>query len=117
MKKLILLSVALFGFTFSNLSAQSTEKTEKSTVKAEQTQCTKGNFVDKDKNGICDNHETKMKTGKGVNFVDKNGDGVCDNRGNKANVNCKGQGKGQGNCCGNQHRHRNGQRNNNVKNQ
>jgi hypothetical protein len=114
MKKLILLTVVLFAFTFTsnNLSAQTQEKTDKATVKTEQTQPTQGNFVDKDKNGVCDNHESKMKTGKGANFVDKNGNGVCDNK----NTNCKKDGKGNGNCTGkgngncngNGYKHRNG---------
>jgi hypothetical protein len=106
MKKLILLTVVLFAFTFTsnNLSAQTQEKTDKATVKTEQTQPTQGNFVDKDKNGVCDNRESKMKTGKGANFVDKNGNGVCDNKGK----NCINGGKGKGNCNGNGYKHRNG---------
>lgn len=35
------------------------------------------NFVDVDRNGICDNYEIG---GNGQRFVDMNGDGVCDNR-------------------------------------
>ena len=35
------------------------------------------NFVDVDRNGICDNYEIG---GNGQWFVDMNGDGVCDNR-------------------------------------
>ena len=62
------------------------------------------NFVDKDKDGVCDNQAEKgkgkgkgkgkrhrrgardgsgAKSGsgtRGANFVDKNGDGICDNR-------------------------------------
>ena len=109
MKKLILLTMVLFVFalTSNNLKAQTQEKTDKATVKTEQSQATPGKFVDKNNNGICDNRETKMKSGKGVNFVDKNGDGICDNKG----TNCKrGGGKGNGNCCGNGngHQYRNG---------
>ena len=37
------------------------------------------NFVDVDRNGICDNYEIG---GNGQWFVDMNGDGVCDNRSN-----------------------------------
>lgn len=37
------------------------------------------NFVDADRNGICDNYGT---CGNGQWFVDMNGDGVCDNRSN-----------------------------------
>jgi len=60
------------------------------------------NFVDTDKDGVCDNKDSKGKGGgkgkryrrgardgsgprngsnkKGPNFIDKNGDGICDNR-------------------------------------
>ena len=117
MKKLIFLTVVLFAFTLisNNLLAQTQEKIDKVTVKTEQTKVTPSQFVDKNNNGVCDNRETKMKTGKGVNFVDKNGDGICDNKG----TNCKRGGKGNGNCCGKgngngfQHRHGCGQGNGN----
>lgn len=49
----------------------------------------RGNFVDTDGDGICDN--------RGQNFVDADGDGICDNRGEG-----KGQGRHHGNgrgCC------------------
>ena len=110
MKKIILLAVVLFAFTLTsnNLLAQIQENTKKVTVNTEQTTVTPGQFVDKNNNGICDNRENKLKTGKGANFVDKNGDGVCDNKG----TNCKRGGKGNGNCCrkgnGNGFQHRNG---------
>jgi hypothetical protein len=78
-----------------------------------------GKFVDNNKDGVCDNHQAKMTTGKCANFVDKDGDGICDNRKascqGKGNSKCCGtgcqghQGQGKGNCaaggCGNQHRH------------
>jgi hypothetical protein len=109
MKKLIFLTLVLFVFalTSNNLVAQTQKKTDKATVKTEQTQATPGKFVDKNNNGICDNRETKMKTGKCANFVDKNGDGICDNKGTNCKRggygNCCGKGKGNGN--GFQHRH------------
>ncbi|NVN95626.1 MAG: hypothetical protein HXX18_10135 [Bacteroidetes bacterium] len=117
MKKLIMLTVVLFAFalTTNNLLAQTQEKTDKATVKTEQTKASPGQFTDKNNNGVCDNRETKMKTGKGANFVDKNGDGICDNKGK----NCKRGGKGNGNCSGNgngngfQHSHGCGQGNGN----
>jgi len=61
---------------------------------AATTKSTPGKFVDNNKDGVCDNHQAKMNTGKCANFVDKNGDGKCDD--------CKGscQGKGKANCCG-----------------
>jgi hypothetical protein len=60
----------------------------------QQAKSASGNFVDKNKNGVCDNFEARGNTGHGKNFVDKNGDGKCDN--------CQGdcKGKGNGNCCG-----------------
>jgi len=66
-----------------------------------------GQFTDSDKDGICDNRESKQVTGQGRNFIDKNSDGICDNRpGYKAGKdkgNCCGYGQrhaGKGNCCG-----------------
>jgi len=108
MKKLILIPVVLFAFTLilNNIMAQTQEKSDKVTVKIEQSQVTPGKFADKNNIGICDNRETRIKSPKGANFVDKNGDGVCDNKGS----NCKRLGKG--NCCGygngNGHQYRNG---------
>jgi hypothetical protein len=58
-----------------------------------------GKFADANKNGICDNFESRGQTVKGGNFIDKNGDGVCDNR------SIAGQGKGKGCGQGFQHRH------------
>ncbi len=79
-----------------------------------------GNFVDTNKDGVCDNHQAKMNNGKGANFTDKNGDGICDKHQTagqgKGNSKGCGMGKqhhhggGKGNCCGggggcgNQHR-------------
>ncbi len=107
MKKTILLFVAVVGFALmsNNLSAQTKATTEKAVVKTEQTVATPGKFVDKNKDGICDNHQAKVKNGKGAKFVDKNGDGVCDNhhakKGKKhAKCNGKGKGHGHGKCCG-----------------
>lgn len=84
-----------------------------------QATASPGKFVDNNKNGICDNHESgKLCNGK--KFVDKNGDGKCDNCGatgkckgpccteGQKNGNCYGNGQGKGNCCGQGHRHRNG---------
>ncbi len=58
------------------------------------------NFVDKNKNGICDNFENENrpargqgKNSQGAKFVDKNKDGVCDNY---QSGNRQGRGKGQG---------------------
>lgn len=103
MKRLILLSVVLFVFTLTSnkVSAQTQEKTEKATVKTEQTTTTQDNFVDKDKNGVCDNHEAK--TDKKANC--KNTNCTCNHHGKKGNghSNCNGKGhdNAKGSCCGN----------------
>lgn len=62
------------------------------------SQSTNGrNFVDKDKNGVCDNQKNvKARSANGRNFVDANADGVCDNQ---AAGQGKGKGKGNGQGC------------------
>lgn len=68
-----------------------------------QTATTKrGQWVDKNNDGICDNYQNLKTNPKGSNFVDKNKDGICDNYQNNAKNNmCCGQGmqcrKGNGN--------------------
>lgn len=58
-----------------------------------QTAATGKNYVDKDKNGVCDNKTVnKGNSGSGRNFTDANNDGVCDNR--------QGVGQGKGKGCG-----------------
>lgn len=54
-------------------------------------------FVDKDKDGICDNCGRKNSSKKGCKkyYVDKNGDGVCDNRETR-----QGAGNGTRRCSG-----------------
>ncbi len=104
----------------------STTSSKKDLQNAKTTTTTvPGKFVDNNKDGICDNYQTRMKNGCGANFVDKNGDGICDNRENagqgKGNPNGCGMGcqhrngPGNGNCCGNgsgnQHRHGRGNQN------
>jgi hypothetical protein len=75
-----------------------------------------GKFVDNNKDGICDNHQAKMSTGKCSNPVAKNGNGncnqkaVCQGKGNSGGcgMGCGMKGQGKGNCggggCGQQHR-------------
>ncbi len=75
-----------------------------------------GKFVDNNHDGVCDNHQAKMKNGKCSNFVDKNGDGICDKKAacqgkcnpNGCGMGCSQKGQGQGNCggggCGHQHK-------------
>jgi hypothetical protein len=82
----------------------STTNSQKDSQKAQTTtNIAPGKFVDNNKDGVCDNYQTRMKNGPGANFVDKNGDGICDKRQNA------GQGKGNQNGCGMGYQHRNGQ--------
>ena len=89
--------------------AQTTAATDsKESQKATTTTVTAGKFIDKNSNGICDNHEARVKEGKcnnknasccgqgQKNCCDK-GQGNCQGSGKE---NCKGQGSGQGNCKG-----------------
>lgn len=97
MKKLVLMSgmVLVIIFITVKSNAQATQSTDKA-VKAQTTQAgqnTSQNFVDKNGDGICDNHQARGQQANCSKFTDANGDGVCDN--------CKGNGNcGQGNCCG-----------------
>ena len=59
------------------------------------------NFIDENKNGICDRFENVKPLGKSPNFVDADKNGICDHRENGN----RGNGKGYG------YQHRNGQRN------
>lgn len=59
------------------------------------------NFIDENKNGICDRNENAKPLGRGPNFTDADKNGICDHR-EKGN---KGNGKGFG------YQHRFGQRN------
>jgi hypothetical protein len=90
------------------------------------------NYVDKNKDGVCDNYGTRGNNAKGLNFIDKNNDGICDNNGNGSNKVkgrnfidnnkdgvCDNRGKGRkgngtclrnGNGCGFGYQHRNGKR-------
>ncbi|HNY01642.1 MAG TPA: hypothetical protein PKG48_03590 [Bacteroidales bacterium] len=113
----LLLLVIFAGTTFAQTSAAATP-----VKKAGTTMATQGKFVDKNNNGICDNHESKTPGTPGKNFVDKNGDGKCDLCGSagpcKGAGNCPGkgpgcakscgQGAGKGNCGGAGYQHRNG---------
>ena len=65
------------------VKAQDNKEVKKVTV---QNQDRGRYFVDKDKNGICDNNKMsagqgmgRMNNNRGRNFVDKNKDGQCDN--------------------------------------
>lgn len=91
---------------FSQNGSTNTTQTN-SQVAQTSTNAAPGNFVDNNKDGVCDNYQSRIKNGHGANFADKNGDGICDNRPNA------GQGRGNPNGCrmGNQHRHGHGQGN------
>ncbi|MCX6281549.1 MAG: hypothetical protein NTU51_06280 [Bacteroidetes bacterium] len=127
----VLLAVLLFA-SYQGFSQNTTGKQNDAQATAKVTP---GKFVDANKNGVCDNYQARVNSGRGANFVDKNGDGICDNRGSggigrgKGNGcgmgyqrgpgNCcgggfgyqHGQGQGRGNCCGrgNGYQHRHGQ--------
>mgnify|MGYP007047061820 FL=1 len=75
-------------FIAAKSNAQSAQSPDEATkVQTTQTaQNTSGNFVDKNGDGVCDNHQNHGKQATCAKFVDGNGDGVCDN------------GKGEGKC-------------------
>jgi hypothetical protein len=126
--KRITVAIAIMSFiAFQGYSqnASISDKQKESKTSQTTTKATPGKFVDKNKDGVCDNYQARMKNGRGANFVDKNGDGICDNRQNvrqgKGNPNGCGMGyqhhhgQGQGNCCGggcqNHYRHGRGNQN------
>lgn len=128
----VLLAIMSF-FAFQSFSQNAAVSDTKKSVQDQQTttNVTPGKFVDNNKDGVCDNRQSKLKTGKCINFVDKNGDGVCDNckAACKRNGNSKGcgmvcnkQGQDKGNCCSNGNgngcgnKHRNGCGNKNAPN-
>jgi len=86
-------------------SAQNNTPLKDSKTTPPTTAFTRGQFVDNNKNGVCDNFEARGQSGRGANFVDKNGDGICDNRGTMSRGNRRGNGCGQG------YQHRHGQGN------
>ncbi len=99
MKKIIIsiLVITLFFALNNSLYAQK-----------DSSQDVKGkNYVDKNKDGVCDNNSSQK--GRNRNFVDKNKDGICDNsQGSKTNDTttvrngkCDGTGKGSGYGCRN----------------
>lgn len=118
MKKLFLIIAIFIGISVA-ANAQSTTsvksekvKSEALTTKKAETTNVRGNFVDKDNDGVCDNYQMRGKNKDCPNFVDANNDGICDNY--KAKGNCCGNGgckghnhnhgrhhHGKGHCCGN----------------
>ncbi|MCL5992291.1 MAG: hypothetical protein M1419_09365 [Bacteroidetes bacterium] len=83
----LLLIVGLSSIVLVN--AQDNKDVKKETIQNNQqiqNQERGRNFVDKDKDGICDNNKMgtgqrtgRMNNNRGINFVDKNKDGQCDN--------------------------------------
>jgi len=104
--KFIASAALLFLFAVPGQAQKNKPGTSNQEQKKDQTASSfaRGNYVDNDNNGVCDNFESNSLKGKGPNFVDKNGDGICDHRHDA--------GKGKANNCnygkGNQHRYGNG---------
>ena len=127
LKRITVLMAIMSFIVFQGFSQKATTTNSQQNLQNKQngTNIAPGKFVDNNKDGVCDNYQTRMKNGRGVNFVDKNGDGICDNRQNagqgKGNpkgcgIGCQHRnGQGMGNCCGygcgNQHRHGRGNQN------
>jgi hypothetical protein len=123
MKGITVLMTVLFFISYQGFSQNTTTTQKDSKDIQPMTKVTPGKFVDNNKDGVCDNYQTRVNSGRGANFIDKNGDGVCDNRGNfgngRGNPNRCGKGyqnrngQGRGNCCGrgNGYQHRHGQGN------
>ena len=78
----------------------STTTPEKKDTKA--SVATQGKFVDANKNGICDNHESKGNCANAGSCKGKNSTGECNHSGKNCKAEGKGcgQGTGSGNCCG-----------------
>jgi hypothetical protein len=107
MKRVIILAGLILGFSVMTMSVSaqtaSTDKA-KDTKEQQAAPATKGQFTDANKDGVCDNYQSKAKNGKCANFTDKNKDGICDNclgKGNCQKGNCCGKGSGNMNCNGN----------------
>lgn len=109
--KTLIKTIAIGMFLFSNLLFAQDQSTENQKVKQENVSQTdkavRGqNFIDENKNGICDRFENAKPLGKGRNFVDADKNGICDHRENGNRGNGKGfgnqnrNGQGSGKCCG-----------------
>jgi len=107
----LILAVAVVMIFAIRLNAQNADSPNQPAQKQKEVNSASGNFVDKDKNGVCDNFEARSGNGQGRNYVDKDGDGICDNRakvGKTSGNTCRnGQsnqcrhGQGRGHGCGN----------------
>lgn len=78
---MVFISGLIFMFLFSGqfISAQEKENTQTAKAVAETNDFVPGTFVDDDKDGVCDNYESRVENGYGRNYVDEDKDGVCDN--------------------------------------
>lgn len=103
MIKKSIITAAILGLIFfaGTLSAQTTPD--------KPTPAPRGQFVDVNKDGVCDNLALAKGQAQGRQFVDQNGDGICDRfNGQKGKRNGQGQaaglgrkaGRGQGQCQG-----------------
>jgi len=72
-----------------SVAAQTSAKQVKAPAQQKDTAFTRGQFVDKNNDGVCDNFADRQPQGRGAGFVDKNNDGICDNR---ADAGVKGRG-------------------------
>lgn len=94
MKKLIVMAVLAAFFSVGTSKGQTNQSDTKN-----KTTSNRGQFVDKNKDGICDNQKNRKVNVNGRNYMDKNNDGICDNNQNKVKNN---------NCCGQGWKHRRG---------
>ena len=106
--KRITLAMAFMSLIISQVYSQNAQenKTQKDAGTSQTMNSpAPGKFVDNNHDGVCDNHQAKMKNGKCSNFVDKNGDGICDKKAacqgkcnpNGCGMGCSQKGQGQGN--------------------
>lgn len=107
MKKTAWLFVTALMVTFF-VKAGYSQDAGKTTGTQKTTTSAQGKFVDNNKNGTCDNFESRGNTGKGRSFVDKDGNGICDNRGTAGQGYGRGNGQGKGAGCGQGCMHRHG---------
>ena len=115
--KVFIFSIGLFLLTAMYATSQQNNTNKPDSASGSLKKCP--NYIDKNKDGVCDNWKSskKSQSGTGRNYVDKNNDGVCDNRQNNSgysNGKCNGCGKGQGNGCMHRHGWKNGKCNNNM---
>lgn len=104
--KALICTIAIGMFLFSNMLMAQDQSLENQKVKQENVSQTdkavRGqNFIDENKNGVCDRFENAKPLGKVSSFVDANNNGICDNREKEI--------KRNGTGCG--YRYRHGQQN------